>query len=113
MAGMPIGTPNFEVPDAGADDPVFRTAVPLELYLCRECGHLQVLHVGNPDIQYRHYVYTTSVSLGLREHFARLATDLIARHAIEENSLVVELGSNDGSLLGVFKARGMRVLGID
>jgi hypothetical protein len=76
MAGMPIGTPNFEVPDAGVDDPVFRTAVPLE---CRDCGDLHILHVGNPEIQYRHYVYTTSISLGLREHFATYADDVIQR----------------------------------
>ena len=79
MAGMPIGTPNFQVPDAGVDDPVFRTAVPLELYLCRDCGDLHILHVGNPEIQYRHYVYTTSISLGLREHFATYADDVIQR----------------------------------
>jgi SAM-dependent methyltransferase len=113
MAGMPIGTPNFQVPDAGVHDPVFRTAVPLELYLCRECGHLQILHVGNPEIQYRHYVYTTSVSLGLREHFAAYADDVVTRHMLAPGSLVVELGSNDGSLLGFFKERGMRVLGVD
>lgn len=113
MAGMPIGTPNFQVPNASADDPVFRTAVPLELYLCRECGHLQILHVGNPEIQYRHYVYTTSISLGLREHFATYANDVISRHAIAPGSLVVELGSNDGSLLGFFKERGMKVQGVD
>jgi hypothetical protein len=112
MAGMPIGTPNFQVPDAGVDDPVFRTAVPLELYLCRDCGHLQILHVGNPEIQYRHYVYTTSISLGLREHFATYADDVIRRYAVAP-TLVVELGSNDGSLLGFFKERGMKVLGAD
>jgi SAM-dependent methyltransferase len=113
MAGMPIGTPNFQVPDAGVDDPVFRTAVPLELYLCRDCGHLQILHVGNPEIQYRHYVYTTSISLGLREHFATYADDVVRRHAVAPDSLIVELGSNDGSLLGFFKERGMKVLGVD
>ena len=113
MAGMPIGTPNFQVPDAGVDDPVFRTAVPLELYLCRDCGHLQILHVGNPEIQYRHYVYTTSISLGLREHFATYADDVVSRHKLAPKSLIVELGSNDGSLLGFFRERGMRVLGVD
>ena len=113
LAGMPIGTPNFQVPDASADDPVFRAAVPMELYLCRECGHLQILHVGNPEIQYRNYVYTTSLSLGLREHFAAYANDVISRHAIVPGSLIVELGSNDGSLLGFFKERGMKVQGVD
>ncbi|WP_291842020.1 class I SAM-dependent methyltransferase [Bradyrhizobium sp.] len=113
MAGMPIGTPNFHVPNVSVDDPVFRTAVPLELYLCRECGHVQILHVGNPEIQYRHYVYTTSLSLGLREHFATYADDVVRRYLVAPDSLIVELGSNDGSLLGFFRERGMRVLGVD
>ncbi|MGY4488912.1 hypothetical protein ACVWWR_008103 [Bradyrhizobium sp. LM3.2] len=47
MAGMPIGTPNFQVPNASVDDPVFRAAVPMALHLCADCGHLQILHVGN------------------------------------------------------------------
>jgi len=113
MAGMPIGTPNFQVPNASVDDPVFRAAVPMALHLCRDCGHLQILHVGNPEVQYRNYVYTTSLSLGLREHFAGYANDVVSRFGIAPGSLVVELGSNDGSLLGYFKERGMRVLGVD
>ncbi|MET3347318.1 hypothetical protein ABIF52_007699 [Bradyrhizobium japonicum] len=113
MAGMPIGTPNFQVPDASVDDPVFRAAVPMALHLCRDCGHLQILHVGNPEVQYRNYVYTTSLSLGLRQHFEGYASDVVSRFGIAPGSLVVELGSNDGSLLGFFKERGMRVLGVD
>ena len=113
LAPMPIATPNFRVPDASAGDPVFREAVPLDLFLCRDCGHLQILHVGNPEIQYRHYVYTTSISLGLREHFNQYADEVVQRLKLPKDSLVVELGSNDGSLLSFFKERGMRVLGVD
>lgn len=53
------------------------------------------------------------LSLGLREHFAGYANDVVSRFGIAPGSLVVELGSNDGSLLGFFKERGMRVLGVD
>jgi SAM-dependent methyltransferase len=113
LAPMPIATPNFRVPDAELNDPVFREGVPLDLFLCDNCGALQILHVGNPEIQYRYYVYTTSISLGLRDHFAKLADEVIARLQLAPNSFVVELGSNDGSLLGFFKERGMRVLGCD
>ena len=41
------------------------------------------------------------------------ADDVIKRFAVAPNSLIVELGSNDGSLLGFFKERGMKVLGVD
>ena len=82
MAGMPIGTPNFQVPDAGVDDPVFRTAVPLELYLCRDCGHLQILHVGNPEIQYRNLISTTQKRWLASEHFAAASDNNNHNHAI-------------------------------
>jgi hypothetical protein len=113
LAPMPIATPNFAVPDADRNHPVFREAVPLELHVCRDCGLLQVLHIGNPEIQYRNYVYTTSLSLGLPEHFLRYAEEVVAKIAMPKDSLVVELGSNDGTLLRAFKAQGMRVQGVD
>jgi hypothetical protein len=111
---MPIATPNFRVLDASADSMVFTDAVPMDLFLCRDCGHLQILHVGNPDIQYTNYVYTTSLSLGLREHFSQYAREVIERIRPRVGSLVVELGSNDGTFLHFFKVdHGMAVLGLD
>jgi len=113
LSPMPIATPNFAVPGVDKSHPVFRQAVPLELHLCNDCGLLQVPHVGNPDIQYSNYIYTTSLSAGLTEHFRRYASDVIAKLNLEPDSLIVEMGSNDGTLLRFFKDAGMRVQGVD
>jgi SAM-dependent methyltransferase len=86
---------------------------PLDCYLCLDCGHLQNLDVVDPDILFRDYTYRTSVSLGLVEHFKRYAQSAVSSLGIPEGSLVVEMGSNDGSLLKAFKNEGMRVQGID
>ena len=86
---------------------------PLDLFLCRACGHVQMLDVVNPEILYRDYVYTTSTSLGLVEHFRGYADDLLDTVKPAQGALVAEIGSNDGSMLRRFKERGMRVLGID
>ncbi len=110
---IPIATPNFRVTDAGRDAPVFRKAVPLELHLCADCGLLQVPHVGNPELQYGNYVYRTSLSLGLPEHFRDYARAVLAKQKPQAGALVVEFGSNDGTLLRAFKGEGMRVVGID
>ncbi len=88
-------------------------AYPLDLFLCRACGHVQLLDVVNPEILYRAYVYATSTSLGLVEHFRRYADDLLDKIKPAQGALVAEIGSNDGSLLRRFKERGLRVLGID
>jgi SAM-dependent methyltransferase len=109
---MPIATPNFTVPP-GVSEEAFRTGVPLGIFQCRACGHLQVTYYGNPELQYRDYVYTTSTSLGLTEHFRAYAAETIALLGLPPNGLVVELGSNEGALLRAFRAAGMRVAGID
>lgn len=86
---------------------------PLDCYLCLDCGHLQNLDVVDPDILFRDYTYRTSVSLGLVEHFKRYAQSVVSSLGIPAGSLVVEMGSNDGSLLKAFKNEGMRVQGVD
>lgn len=86
---------------------------PLDLALCRDCGHTQILDAVNPELLFRNYTYRTSVSLGLVEHFRKVADGLIAQLQIGPGSFVVEIGSNDGSNLRFFQDRGATVLGID
>lgn len=110
---IPIATPNFTVTDQLKSDGEVLEAVPLELFQCGQCGHVQVGHVGNPELQYRNYVYTTSLSPGLTEHFERHAAATIERIGPKPGALVAELGSNDGTLLRFFQRAGLRVVGVD
>lgn len=86
---------------------------PLDLYLCIECGHVQNLDVVDPIELFRNYTYVTSSSMGLVDHYRRYADDVVSRLDIQPDSLVVDIGSNDGSLLSFFQGKGFRVLGVD
>lgn len=86
---------------------------PLDTYLCLECGHLQNLDVVDPEILFRNYTYRTSASLGLVDHFRKYAKAVVEGLQISPGSLVVEIGSNDGSLLKAYQAHGLRVQGVD
>ena len=86
---------------------------PLDLYLCGDCGHVQLLDVVQAGAIYRDYIYETTSSLGLVEHFREYAQEAVRQFNVPENSFVVDIGSNDGSLLRCFQQHGMRVLGID
>lgn len=86
---------------------------PLDTHLCMDCGHLQNIDVVHPEILFREYTYRSSVSLGLVEHFKKYAETILNKLSIPENSLIIEIGSNDGSLLKVFKSKNYNVLGID
>lgn len=86
---------------------------PLDTYLCLTCGHLQNLDVVDPEILFRNYTYRTSASLGLVEHFKKYAQSVVEGLSIPFESFVVEIGSNDGSLLKAYQNLGMRVMGVD
>lgn len=86
---------------------------PLDVYLCRRCGHSQLLDVIDPTVLYADYIYVTSSSLGLVEHFESYANHVLARVNPPMGALVVDIGSNDGTLLRFFQQRGMHVLGVD
>jgi SAM-dependent methyltransferase len=92
---------------------IAQATYPLDLYLCGDCGHVQNIDVVNPELLFRDYLFTTSSSAGLVAHFRQYAEDLCALLEPSADSLVVELGSNDGTLLKFFRERGLRVLGID
>lgn len=86
---------------------------PLDVWLCLDCGLAQLIDIVDPKVLYVDYVYHTAVSLGLVEHFRRYAEDAVERIRPAPGGLVVDIGSNDGSLLKAFHDAGMRVLGVD
>ena len=86
---------------------------PLDVYLCRNCAHAQLLDVVDPAVLYKDYVYVSGTSPVFVRHFEEYARYIVNRFALPANGLVVEIGSNDGTLLRCFKEHGLRVLGID
>jgi len=109
IAATPIG--DAYVPAARKDEP--QPSFSLELYLCTDCAHLQLLDVVDPELLFGEYTFVTASSGGLVDHFRRHAEEVVRRASPAVGGLVVEIGSNDGSLLRFYQERGMRVLGVD
>lgn len=86
---------------------------PLDVYLCRDCGLVQLLDVVDPRILFKDYVYVSSTSPVFVTHFEAFAQDVFKRFSLGSDSLVIDIGSNDGILLRPFKQLGARVLGIE
>ena len=86
---------------------------PLDVFLCKICGHSQLRHMLDPDTIYGEYLYFTGSSASLVEHFRLYAESVLGKYDSSAGDLVVDIGSNDGTLLRFFQERGMRVLGID
>lgn len=86
---------------------------PLQLMACFDCAFMQLRHVVAPDLLFRDYAYMSSSSQTYLDHFSTLADTLITRFKFPARSLVVDIGSNDGSLLKAFQVHKMHTLGID
>lgn len=86
---------------------------PLDAYLCRDCGLLQLLDVVAPEVLFKNYVYVSSTSPVFVRHFQDFAKSAIKRFGLNHHSLVVDIGSNDGILLKPFKEKRVRVLGVE
>ncbi|MDO8657183.1 MAG: class I SAM-dependent methyltransferase [Candidatus Levybacteria bacterium] len=86
---------------------------PLEVYLCEDCHLVQLGHVVSPNLLYKNYPYMTSISVSMQAHLNKLTESIIERFNIKEGSLVIDIGSNDGTLLKFFKKQGFRTLGVD
>lgn len=86
---------------------------PVDLYMCSDCGHVQQLDVIDSKSLWDKYTYYSGEAKGMPEHFQQVTDDIIKNFSPESGSLVIDIGSNDGSLLVPFKKRGYKVLGID
>jgi hypothetical protein len=86
---------------------------PLDVYFCEGCALVQLADVIDPEILFRHYLYVTGTSETIAAHnvkYARTVADLLK---LGPDDLVVEVASNDGSLLRCFQALGIRTLGVE
>ena len=86
---------------------------PLGILFCKSCSHVQLSHVVNPKLMFDHYVYVSSTSQSFVNHFRNYEISILKKYSPAPNSLVVDIGSNDGVLLNFFKEDGFNVLGID
>lgn len=86
---------------------------PLEVSVCENCWLVQLKHVVPAEEMFKNYLYMPSTSFTMLEHFKSLCDDTIERFNLDKDDLVIDIGSNDGTLLCFFKEQEIQVLGID
>lgn len=89
---------------------------PLQLASCQDCGHVFTLFPVTPEDRYQKqdYSYDSSNSAVSVRHFKEFRDAAVAALAPPVDGLIVDIGSNVGTLLGHFKAGGhANVLGVE
>jgi hypothetical protein len=96
-------------PSQFAGEPHF----PLDVYFCHGCSLVQLLDVVDPEVLFRNYIYVTGTSTTIAAHNVKYAQTVVELLKMAPKDLVVEVASNDGSLLKCFRTHGVRTLGVE
>jgi dTDP-4-dehydrorhamnose 3,5-epimerase-like enzyme len=91
----------------------FAKEFPLELFFCADCSNLQLNIAINPDLLFKDYLYTSSTSQLFVQHFEKFAQQLVKEEQLNKNSLVVDIGSNDGVFLKPLNLNSIRAIGVE
>lgn len=86
---------------------------PLRVGFCHTCGHVQLTEIVPPKAMFEDYLYVSSASDTLKDHLFDLSDIVTERYRLKPEDLVIDIGCNDGTLLGGFRRHGVRVLGVD
>lgn len=107
----PTPPANAFVPPSTAG--VLQQSFPLDVVQCGHCGHVQLRHVLDPHVLFADYVYVSGTAASFVQHFHSYAEQVLSEFAPKLDAFVVDIGSNDGTLLRAFQRAGCRVLGVD
>jgi SAM-dependent methyltransferase len=87
---------------------------PAEMLRCPKCTLVQLAYVADPSLVFPpEYPYTSGTTKILRENFADLYKNVNGLLNLTSNHFIVDIGSNDGTLLKNFAEGGHKVLGIE
>ena len=88
---------------------------PLGLQVCGQCFHSQLTHAVDPKLMFKDYPYVSGTSSSLRKYFESFVERVVEMGPASgaDGLRILEIGSNDGTLLSIFKSRGHHVLGVD
>ncbi|MBS1788254.1 MAG: class I SAM-dependent methyltransferase [Acidobacteria bacterium] len=109
LGNQPLANSFLKSSDEFAEELFF----PLDTHFCESCSLVQIPDVVDPEVLFRHYLYVTGTSDTIAQHnraYAQSVTDMLW---LTGDDLVVEVASNDGSLLRCFQDFGVKTLGVD
>ena len=84
--------------------------VPLTLCVCQDCSLVQLRHTTDPALLWNeNYGYRSGVNSTMREHLKGIVESVEERIDLREDDIVVDIGCNDGTMLGFYQGDVMRV----
>ena len=98
-------------PKIGEKDPAIG---PLELIRCAECTLVQLRHSFSPEAMYGdNYGYRSGLNASMVQHLESKISKLAAKFGVGSQSIVLDIGSNDGTSCNKWLTYTNQVVGMD
>jgi 2-polyprenyl-3-methyl-5-hydroxy-6-metoxy-1,4-benzoquinol methylase len=108
LGDQPNGN-NFVSPSEKDEEVLF----PIAMLVCEACWQVQIGEFPSQEFLFTNHPYITGANVPIVEHFERLSARIVEQLSLAPQSLVVDIGANDGTLMRAFARLGMRTLGVD
>ena len=90
------------------------TKGPLVLVWCNHCNLLQLKHRYDPNEMYgENYGYRSGLNSMMVEHLRTKVESLVRLYPLDTDDAVLDIGSNDGTLLKAYQQSDIRRVGVD
>jgi 2-polyprenyl-3-methyl-5-hydroxy-6-metoxy-1,4-benzoquinol methylase len=109
FSSMPLGEKYFKSKKKAINQKKF----PQSIGWCPQCNNVQVQEIINLNLLWQNYTYLSSQTKAIINHFKDFSSNIIEKFKLTNKDLVIDIGSNDGSLLKEFKKNKINVLGIE
>ncbi|MGA2018997.1 MAG: class I SAM-dependent methyltransferase [Candidatus Sulfotelmatobacter sp.] len=86
---------------------------PLDLVLCQQCRLLQLRHTVSGEVMYQEYWYRSGTNQTMRDALADISTAATKMVQLKAGDSVLDIGCNDGTLLGSYTVPGLYKIGFD
>ena len=110
---------NLYVSDFVDEDSVVKeeSKAPLEIVLCNAadggCGLLQLKHTVSHEAMYRNYWYRSGINKTMKDELADIVAKVESLVALEKDDHVIDIGSNDSTLLRSYKVPSINTIGFE
>lgn len=111
-------SPLYALGDVYVSDFVARTdeglKAPLAMVMCRHCSLVQLKHTAPQDFLYtRFYWYRSGVTDTMREALRDITRDIEERIPLRPGDVVLDIGSNDGTMLRTYREPRLVTVGVE
>ena len=87
---------------------------PLNLLHCKRCSLIQLSHIAPQEIMYkRFYWYRSGVTKTMKDGLHNLYKESLKHVKLKKNDVVLDIGANDGTLLGFYKDKKIITIGCE